>query len=67
MPASSRRRRAGLRTDLGLSDHFTPDAGPVEYGLAQPLLSVMAHHDDAGLATPLGNRRHPGQGPERIV
>jgi len=43
------------------------DTGPVEYGLAQPLLSGIAHHDDAGLATPLGNRRHPGQGPERTV
>jgi hypothetical protein len=39
----------------------------VEYGLAQPLLSGIAHHDDAGLATPLGNRRHSGQRPECMV
>jgi hypothetical protein len=59
--------RAGLRTDLGFSDRFAPRHGPVEYGLAQPLLSGIAHYNDAGLATPLGRRRHPGQGPERTV
>lgn len=39
-------------------------AGLVKHGLAQPYPGGIAHHDDAGLATAFGHRRHSGQGSE---
>jgi hypothetical protein len=41
-------RGGGRHAVLGV-EQFPPlhrDTGPVEYGLAQPLLSGIAHHDD---------------------
>jgi hypothetical protein len=43
------------------------DAGPMEYGLAQPGMGGIAHDNDAALAAALGDRRHTGQGPEGLV
>jgi integrase len=39
----------------------------MDYGLAQPCMSGTAHDNDAALAAALGDRRHSGQGPERLV
>jgi hypothetical protein len=43
------------------------DAGPMEYGLARAYMGGMAHDNDGALAAALGDRRHAGQGPERLV
>jgi hypothetical protein len=43
------------------------DAGPMEYGFAQPRMGGITHDNDAALAAALGNRRHSRQGPERLV
>src|SRR6185295_11690950 len=36
---------------------------PVEHSVAQPDLGGVAHADKAALATALGHRRHPREGP----
>ena len=50
---------------LGIVQHSHPR--PVEDSVAQPELGSVAHDDDAALATALGHRSHPGEGPEGVV
>ena len=47
---------------LGIVQHSHPR--PVEDSVAQPDLGSVAHNDETALATALGHRSHPGEGPK---